>query len=302
MAGDDRISVEHESTILVLSHSEWKILFSYWLLEGAYPFAFNSLFPETTMNKPLNLLALCLSIIALALTASQCNRPKPLPSIAENKSNFQKTVYTQPKTGETIRLISESQCEIDNNKGTILLAEYSREGNRLRVVTKVDGTDAVHYFDIIAEGLRVPNRSGPVYLSPEALDKFAKVERQADADHAARKVAPTGRVRKPEIITAGDVQAQGRNLRDGEGDTAQLTATIADVVQADGGKTVYIEFGSGRGKNDLCAKHEENPARYNSWKLLKGKRVLIPGTVIIEESSGRVTIEIEPGDDIKLAD
>jgi hypothetical protein len=132
--------------------------------------------------------------------------------------------------------------------------------------------------------------------------KKYQAKRQADADRAARKVARSGRVRKPEINTASDVQAQGRNLRDGEGDTAQLTATIADVVQADGGKTVYVEFGSGRGKNDLCAKHEENPARYDSWKLLKGKRVLIPGTVIIEESSGRVTIEIEPGDDIKLAD
>ena len=57
-------------------------------------------------------------------------------------------------------------------------------------------------------------------------------------------------------------------------------------MQADGGKTVYIEFGPGRDKDDLCAKHEENPPRYNSWRLLKGKRVVIPGTVVIEPGAG----------------
>ncbi len=125
--------------------------------------------------------------------------------------------------------------------------------------------------------------------------------RQDAANRADRRAARSGHVRKPEIYSPSDVEAQGRNLRDGVDDQVQLTATIADVVQADGGKTVYIEFGPGRDKNDLCAKHEENPARYDAWKSLKGKRVVIPGTVVIEPS-GRVAIEIEPGDDIKSAD
>lgn len=129
--------------------------------------------------------------------------------------------------------------------------------------------------------------------------------RQEAADladrRARRRAAHSGNVRKPEINQEADVHAQGHNLRDGDGDAVQLTATIADVVQADGGKTVYIEFGPGRDKDDLCAKHEENPPRYNSWRLLKGKRVVIPGTVVIEPG-GRVAIEIDPGDDIRPAD
>src|ERR1035437_6916964 len=83
-------------------------------LEGAYPFAFNSLFPETTMNKPLHLLTLSLTITALALTASQCNRPKTLPSIAENKSAFQKTVFTQDQTGEI-------HAEVERQMGSFAL-------------------------------------------------------------------------------------------------------------------------------------------------------------------------------------
>jgi len=104
----------------------------------------------------------------ISFLVSGCDRHKPVSSIAETKSTFQKIVFTQPQTGDTIKLISENQCELAN-RGNILLADYSREENKLRVVTRVGGTDSVSYYEIMTEGLRKPN--GEVFLLPEPLNK-----------------------------------------------------------------------------------------------------------------------------------
>ena len=100
-----------------------------------------------------------------------------MSAIDENKSSYQKIVFTEPKSGNTISLVSKSQCEI-NNKGKIILAEYSREENKLRVVTRLGGTDSVTYFEIVEDGLRAPN--GKNLVVKDSLKKLNEQDTRKD--------------------------------------------------------------------------------------------------------------------------
>ena len=103
---------------------------------------------------------------------SGCDRHKSVPNIPEKKSSFEKTVFTDPRSslGETITLISETECEMGSGQD-IKLATYSRQDNKLRVVVPGLGGSSVIYFEIQKDGLRNVS-SGQVYLLREALIKF----------------------------------------------------------------------------------------------------------------------------------
>ena len=98
-----------------------------------------------------------------------CDKNKPVPAIPEKKSSFQKTVFTEPQSENTVTLVSETECEI-NTRGNIILAEYSRQENKLRVVIRTGGGASVIYLELLPDGLRAPEFGG-VFLLPEALNK-----------------------------------------------------------------------------------------------------------------------------------
>ena len=127
---------------------------------------------------------LCSSSLALAVVA--CDKEKPVPGISEKKSSFSKTAFTQPVSGNTITLVSETECEIAGQQG-IMLAEYSREGNKFRVVARTGGSPSVTYYDINSDGL-VASNSGETFLLPEAIQKFqARVRADEEAEEARRQ-------------------------------------------------------------------------------------------------------------------
>ena len=89
-----------------------------------------------------------LSVIVCAFTA--CDRKSPVPAIPEKKNTFQTIVFTEPKYGSTITLISETECEIKAG-GSIRLAGYTRQQeDKLRIVEGGLGT-SVQYFDILSK-------------------------------------------------------------------------------------------------------------------------------------------------------
>jgi len=126
-----------------------------------------------------------LGTIVCLLTA--CDQKSPVPAIPKKKTTFQKIVFTEPKYGSTITLISETECEI-KARGDIRLAEYTRQENKLRVVERAFGAASVHYFDILPDGVRESD-SGEMYLLPEPLNKLHEQERIAQEAEAARQRA-----------------------------------------------------------------------------------------------------------------
>ncbi len=95
----------------------------------------------------------------------------------ESKSSFQKILFTEPKSGESIRLISATQCEV-TDKDAILLADYSiekdaMEGNKLRIVTRVGGNNTVSYLAIRPAGL-ISLKDRKVFLFAAILNKLRK--------------------------------------------------------------------------------------------------------------------------------
>jgi len=159
-------------------------------------------------------------LFLIACFLSGCDRDKPVSNIPEKKSSFQKIIFTQPQSESTITLISETECEIAN-RGEILLAEYSRQDNKLRVVTRALGQASVTYLEILPEGLRDPS-SGKVYLLPEPLIKFREQMRIAQEAEATRQRAELERIRKEEEDQKARKQEAARKLLESKTPTTVL--------------------------------------------------------------------------------
>ena len=51
-------------------------------------------------------------VLLVGWTLVGCGRDNPASSIPNRKSHFERTVFTEPKYGNTITLISDKECEI----------------------------------------------------------------------------------------------------------------------------------------------------------------------------------------------
>jgi hypothetical protein len=111
-----------------------------------------------------------------------------VPKIPDKKSGFEKMVFTQPESNETITLISENECEIGSGGGSIRLAQYSRQDNKLRVVAQSIGGTSVNYYDILPVGLQGQS-PGEFYLLPAPLMKYREQKRIAREAEATRLAA-----------------------------------------------------------------------------------------------------------------
>ena len=117
-----------------------------------------------------------LLIAGILIFASSRGR-SAIPSIPEKTSSFHKIVFTDPKYDtNTITMISETECEVRSGRH-ITLGEYSRQGNKLRVVIKVFGGSSIWYYDIVQEGLR--SSDGDTYLLPGPLRQYRERVRLA---------------------------------------------------------------------------------------------------------------------------
>ena len=153
--------------------------------------------------------------------------------IPEKKSSFQKMTFTEPQYGGTITLISETECEIGNS-GNIILGEYSREDNRLRVVTRALGQASVRYLEILPDGLRASSEE--VYLMPEPLKKWrekARLDREAEAarQRAAQEEQARIALEKEKTIMAAKQKADEEERRKEEDARRTLPpATVPGTV------------------------------------------------------------------------
>ena len=146
-------------------------------------------------------------VFGISLVTASCNR-KPMPQIAEKKPTFERQEFRKGGTSQSIALVSETECEISDGKET-LLGEYSREGDKLRVVLRMGGAPRVIYYIIRPRGLEEPD-TYQMFLRADAL---AEVEadmhkkQKAQAEYAKHDPAdPVCQQRINEWLT---------NLKDG---------------------------------------------------------------------------------------
>ena len=129
-------------------------------------------------NTAASLFAFCLIWCGFA----GCKRG-PLPQVPERKNQFEKQVFMNTADETSLTLISPAQCEFDMGRQIgIVLGEYAREGNRLRVVVQALGTASVRYFDIVDDGLMDPKTGDRFILQESILDEEAKL-RSASREH-----------------------------------------------------------------------------------------------------------------------
>ncbi|MCF7785852.1 MAG: sel1 repeat family protein [Prosthecobacter sp.] len=134
-----------------------------------------------------------LSVITISFLVS-CGRENVESTLPDKKTNFQQKVFAETGSDKSITLISETECEINQGGGNIFLAEYSRQGDKLRIVAHIAGASVVMYFDFIDQGLRDSN-TGQVLLLPDALAR-ARAQIQAARD---AEIAQQQRARQMEI-------------------------------------------------------------------------------------------------------
>lgn len=117
-----------------------------------------------------------------------CKRSTPQATIPNtDHSTFPRQTFVTVAGSDQITLISPNECEIGGGR-EILLGEYSRQGDKLRLVLKAMGTNVVQYYDITPEGLR-DSRSGQTFLTPELAAKERQRLRQAADDAERARVA-----------------------------------------------------------------------------------------------------------------
>jgi hypothetical protein len=95
---------------------------------------------------------------------------------------FQRQVYKTLNGSLVLTLISKDECE-STKGGVTVLAKYTKQDDRLRVVEQDSGTNVVNYFRVTAKGL--VDGKGSVLLSAEAyaatIDRLER-ERQKQAE------------------------------------------------------------------------------------------------------------------------
>ena len=147
--------------------------------------------PQSAAQKTSMNLIRFLFLGCLACVLAACDSGKPVPAIPDKKSGFLKQVFTQPTSDSTITLVSETECELSGGRD-IRLAEYSREDNKLRMVLRGAGIPLVIYYQIVPEGLRVPD-SSETYLLPEPLAQLRAEEKARLAQIRAAEDARTAK-------------------------------------------------------------------------------------------------------------
>ncbi len=113
-------------------------------------------------------------------TADKSGNQPPAPIQAEA---FRGQVYKSFNQRKVLTLISKDECELSEH-GTILLCKYTKQDDKLRVVTTALGTSQVLYYRFTSQGLQ--DNDGNVLFSPEGL---LEAQRQAELARRAQQEA-----------------------------------------------------------------------------------------------------------------
>ncbi len=106
-----------------------------------------------------------------------------------NVNSFQRQVFTNPPSGYSISLVTATQCEIEES-GQTFVAEYSKQGDKLRIVINNFGNSLVHYYAVEPDGIREvkSGKPGGLYLNAEAFARFNEEARQAAREAEQKRI------------------------------------------------------------------------------------------------------------------
>jgi hypothetical protein len=197
-------------------------------------------------TKPIAVLAACAFFLASCgqspttkTVNSNDSQPTPAPIQAEA---FHGQVYKSLNGRTVLTLISKDECEL-SEQGTILLCKYTKQDDKLRVVTTALGTSQVLYYRFTNQGLQ--DNNGNVLFSPEV---YLELQRQAEIARRAKQEAKEAEERrldamraesKKESSTIKTNQLAGSNLNGGP----WTKVTITDVS---------VKFESAQGEVASC--------------------------------------------------
>ena len=159
---------------------------------------------------------------------------------------------------------------------------------------------------ILDNGPPAPVEATPQEIKPEKELSPAEIA-SARAAAMAEEVAEIARL--PEDGSAGQAPPEldaklievGRQLRGSIGKRARLGVRLYQVRASDSGKTLYLEFGSTRESDAICARYRTDLGIFTEEQLKKhiGKRLYIQGKVVADPS-GRVAIELDDEDSLEI--
>ncbi len=107
-----------------------------------------------------------------------------------NVNSFQRQVFTNPRNGFRISLVTATQCEIEES-GATFVGDYSKQGEKLRIVANIFGNGLVHYYDIEPDAIRevkTGGKSGARYLNADALARFDEAARIASQESEQKRI------------------------------------------------------------------------------------------------------------------
>jgi tetratricopeptide (TPR) repeat protein len=125
--------------------------------------------------------------ILLALATSSCDKPNAAvttdgPTHRVEAEPFHGAVYRAFDGNTVLTLISRDECELQNQRQT-LLCKYTKQPEALRVVVTAFGTNQVIYYRFISEGIQ--DNEGRILLSPESY--LAAIERAREQREQAER-------------------------------------------------------------------------------------------------------------------
>jgi hypothetical protein len=125
-------------------------------------------------------------VASIALLATSCNKSPNSATVGKDGQSasvqaeaFERRVYRSLDGLSVLTLISRDECQLSEG-GTALLCRYSKEDDKLRVVTVALSTSKEINFRFISEGLQDDN--GNVLFSPERYASAIEQHRRQEEE------------------------------------------------------------------------------------------------------------------------
>lgn len=223
----------------------------------------------------------CSLLVAILCSCKPAVRTEPQSHLGGfTTSAFTPQEWTAPTSGVTLKLISTTEAEF-GRRSEILLGQYSRQDNVLRLVVSRLGTPIVMYFNVLNDGEVLRAQDGSyVLLAPKTLQAhFNEVSRIADLEkksvilvhevfnHEFRH--PEGYMQNVRLYDAGVVISQirgdnyGRTVLFRDLSTMQVSArTIPNFVAELSINNANIGFASLQQLDEFVKKFDD---QFNHW-------------------------------------
>jgi hypothetical protein len=134
----------------------------------------------------IGVVAVVVAILGIAQVSTKKPESNNWTEPSVTKRLFQHEVFTSSwDAGNKIKLISESECEMESN-GRVFSASYSHEGKQMRFVYTAFGSQMIGYADVYSNGIVMSNagiyKKGELLLNAEGMRMKEEADRKAEAE------------------------------------------------------------------------------------------------------------------------